>query len=293
MDRPGAVIAVENHSAAYEAGRHSDSMSGRGLNQDGTIAREGALSCVPEAFAAVVDASRAQITEMFGSTRLHSAYLYGSIPRGAAVPGVSDLDLLLALRDEPTEADRADAKTIEAALDRSCAQINGVGILLSGVRALLSELERHDGGFFVACLCTPLLGNDLAEQLPRYRPTSLLARETNGDLPLVLPRWRARAAEAATDADRKTLSRVVGRRIVRTGFTLIMPRWGGWTSDLSESAELFGHYYPDRVEQMRVAAATGRTPSANPAVLSMLIDHLGPWLAAEYTTVHGEKAPRP
>ena len=31
---------------------------------------------------------------------LHSAYLYGSIPRGTAVPGVSDLDVLLALHGE-------------------------------------------------------------------------------------------------------------------------------------------------------------------------------------------------
>ncbi|MFJ8858139.1 nucleotidyltransferase [Streptomyces sp. NPDC102451] len=268
-------------------------MSGIGLAHDGTIAREGALSRVPEAFAPVVVASRARITETFGSTRLHSAYLYGSIPRGTAVPGVADLDLLLALRHEPTETDRADARTIETALDRRFAQINGVGILLSGTRTLLSELERHDGGFFVACLCTPLLGNDLAGQLPRYRPTSLLARETNGDLPLVLPRWRARAVEATTEADRKALSRAVGRRIVRTAFTLIMPRWGGWTSDLEESAELFGRYYPEHVEQMRVAAATGRRPSADPAVISMLVDRLGPWLAAEYMAVHGEKAPRP
>ena len=29
------------------------------------------------------------------------------------------------------------------------------------------------------------------------------------------------------------------------------------------------------------------------AVLTTLIDDLGPWLAAEYTAVHGEKAPRP
>ncbi|WP_326647396.1 MULTISPECIES: nucleotidyltransferase domain-containing protein [unclassified Streptomyces] len=268
-------------------------MSERGLEKDGTIAREGVLNRVQEAFAPVVDAARAQIAEMFDSTRLHSAYLYGSIPRGDAIPGVSDLDLFLALRHKPTEADRAAANTIEAALDRSFAEIDDVGILLSSTRTLLSELERHDGGFFVACLCTPLLGSDLAEQLPRYRPTPLLARETNGDLSLALPRWRTRAAEAATDADRRTLSRLAARKIVRTGFTLIMPRWGGWTSDLSESAELFGRYYPERVEQMRVAAATGRTPSADPALLSMLIDHLGPWLSAEYTAVHGEKAPRP
>jgi uncharacterized protein len=143
------------------------------------------------------------------------------------------------------------------------------------------------------CLCTPLLGPDLAERLPRYRPAALLARETNGDLARVLPHWRAKAAQATTDTDRRTPSRLVGRRIVRTGFTLIMPRWGGWTSDLDQSAELFGRYHPERVEQMRVAASLGRAPSPDPAVLGMLINDLGPWLAAPYTAVHGEKAPRP
>jgi hypothetical protein len=72
-----------------------------------------------------------------------------------------------------------------------------------------------------------------------------------------------------------------------------MPRWGGWTSDLDRSAELFAHYYPERAGQMRRAAAIARTPSADPAVLTTLIDDLGPWLAAEYTAVHGAKAPRP
>jgi uncharacterized protein len=72
-----------------------------------------------------------------------------------------------------------------------------------------------------------------------------------------------------------------------------MPRWGGWTSDLDESAELFGRYYPEHADQMRIAATISRTPTADPAVLSTLIDGLGPWLAAEYTAVHGEKTPRP
>ncbi|MET9474336.1 hypothetical protein ACFYWN_02020 [Streptomyces sp. NPDC002917] len=44
---------------------------------------------------------------------------------------------------------------------------------------------------------------------------------------------------------------------------------------------------------MRVAAATGGTPSTDPAVLTMLIDDLAPWPAADYIAVHGEKAPRP
>ncbi len=44
---------------------------------------------------------------------------------------------------------------------------------------------------------------------------------------------------------------------------------------------------------MRTAAAIARTPTADPDALDMLLDELGPWLAAEYLAVHGPKAPRP
>ncbi|MFJ1593256.1 nucleotidyltransferase [Kitasatospora albolonga] len=271
-------------------------MNEKGLTEDGTIAREGALDRVPEAFAPVVADARARITTAFADgrrQRLHSAYVYGSIPRGTAVPGRSDLDLLLALHGEPTDADRADADRMAAGLDGAHPAIDTAGILLVRARTVLSERERHDLGFFVACLCTPLLGPDLAAALPRYRPTPLLARETNGDLALVLPRWRARAADGRTDADRTRLCRGVARRLVRTGFTLVMPRWGGWTSDLERSAEVFGRYYPEHAHRMRTTATAALAPSPDPALLRLFLDDLGPWLAAEYTAVHGEKAPRP
>jgi predicted nucleotidyltransferase len=267
-------------------------MCAAGLDQDGFIAREGAIVRVPQAFAPVVDAARAAIRDSFGPHRLHSAYLYGSVPRGTAVPGVSDLDLLLALHHEPTAADRSGAAILEDTLGTRFPQIIGAGIGLVSKAAVLSELERHDLGWFVACLCTPLIGADLASQLPRYRPTSLLARETNGDLGDWLPRWRDRLAEASTAEGRRALSRGIARRIVRTGFTLVMPRWGGWTSDLGESSAVFGRYYPERREQMRVAAAAARTPTSDVPVLRMLIDDLGPWLAAEYFAVHGPKTSR-
>jgi uncharacterized protein len=265
---------------------------GTGLDQDGYIAREGDLARVPAAFVPVVGAAKAAIRSAFGPDRLHSAYLYGSVPRGTAVPGVSDLDVLLALHDEPGDTDRATAGGLENALDARFPQVNGAGLGLASTATLLSDIERYDLGWFVACLCTPLIGEDLAAQLPRYRPTSLLARETNGDLDDLLPRWRDRLGAAGTDASLRTLSRAVSRKLVRTGFTLVMPRWGGWTSDLGESAAVFGSYYPARLDQMQLAAAVARTPTADRSLLSTLVNDLGPWLAAEYVAVHGRKTPR-
>ncbi|TQE17051.1 nucleotidyltransferase domain-containing protein [Streptomyces ipomoeae] len=278
--------------------------SRRGLDSRGFIEREGSPGRVPAAFRAVVAAARDQVLHLFGA-RLHSAYLYGSIPRGTARPGRSDLDLLVVLREEPTEADRAEVRALDEALDKEFPQIDGAGTLLVSRGQVLSEAERYDLGWFLACLCTPLLGEDLAEDLPRYRPDSLLARETNGDLALHLPRWRERIDEAASDDVRRSLVRGCSRRLVRTGFTLVMPRWNGWTSDLHEMAEVFGRYYPERAAQMRAAAVaayeprarpqaeTGADPGSHAALLRSYVDDLGPWLAEEYARVHGVKAPRP
>ncbi|WP_460107044.1 nucleotidyltransferase [Streptomyces sp. YKOK-J1] len=270
-----------------------DTVHRPGLDAQGYLVREGSLARVPDAFRPVVDAVRDRLPGLLG-TRLHSAYLYGSVPRGTARVGRSDLDLLLALREEPADADREAVRAFGEALDDEFRQIDGVGTLLYGRARLLSDLERHDLGWFVACLCTPLLGDDLAAHLPRYRPDSLLARETNGDLALLLPRWRERIERAAdTEEARRPLVRFMSRHLVRTGFTLVMPCWRGWTSDLREMAAAFGAHRPERAAQMLRAAEYGYEPLGDPGVLRSYVDDLGPWLAAEYARVHGVKAPRP
>ncbi|WP_051839110.1 nucleotidyltransferase domain-containing protein [Streptomyces sp. NRRL F-5126] len=278
---------------AGAAGHADGDADGKGLDADGRIAREGSLDRVQPPFAPVVDDARRRVRAAYGA-RLHSAYLYGSIPRGTARPGRSDLDLLIALHARPTETDEKAARALESDLDAAHEVIDGAGILLYGTETLLSEAERYDMGWFVACLCTPLIGDDLAARLPRYRPDPLLARETNGSLDLRLPRWRRQNAAAAGDpAERARLSRAYARHLVRTAFTLVMPRWGGWTSDLTRSAEIFARYYPARGDQLRAAAAVALAPVTDPAVLAEYADDLGPWLAAEYARVHGRRTPRP
>ncbi|MGY4983612.1 nucleotidyltransferase domain-containing protein [Streptomyces sp. 900105755] len=271
----------------------SEEVASRGLDPLGFIEREGSHARVPRVFRPVVAAARDRLPDVFGA-RLDSAYLYGSIPRGTARVGRSDLDLLVVLSEEPTGADRDAARLLGEAVDKEFPEIDGVGTLLYSRARVLSEPERYDIGWFVACLCTPLLGEDLAEFLPRYRPDSLLARETNGDLARYLPRWRERiAATDGTEGALRPLVRFMSRHLVRTGFTLVMPRWNGWTSDLREMAEAFAGYYPERAEQLRRAAVLGYEPVGDRALLLSYVDDLGPWLADEYARVHGVKAPQP
>jgi uncharacterized protein len=135
--------------------------------------------------------------------------------------------------------------------------------------------------------CTPLLGADVAPKLPRYRPTRRLARDTNGDIAVFLDRTRGNLDRGG---DTRRLCRSVTRKLVRTGFTLVMPRWGGWTSELSDMAEVFGRYYPAQAQAMAGAAVLARSPAGDGAVLTGLIDGLGGWLAQEFGRTIGVKA---
>jgi len=62
-------------------------MHTEGLDTEGYIAREGSLSRIQPEFTAVVDRARMLIADTFDAVRMHSAYLYGSIPRGTATLG--------------------------------------------------------------------------------------------------------------------------------------------------------------------------------------------------------------
>lgn len=271
----------------------AETFPSRGLDALGFIEREGSHARVPHVFRPVVAAARDRLLDVFGA-RLDSAYLYGSIPRGTARVGRSDLDLVAVLRAEPAGADRDAARALGEALDKEFPEIDGAGTLLYSRARVLDERERYDTGWFVACQCTPLLGEDLAEFLPRYRPDSLLARETNGDLARHLPRWRQRIAAAGDREEAlRPLVRFMSRHLVRTGFTLVMPRWNGWTSDLRDMAAAFAEYYPERAGQLYRAAGSGYEPVGDRTVLRSYVDDLGPWLADEYARVHGVKAPRP
>jgi hypothetical protein len=133
---------------------------------------------VPAAFAPVVAAARAQLAGTFG-TRLHSAYLYGSIPRGTAVGGVSDLDLLAVLTGQPADADRGAARAIETALDAAFAQIDGVGLVLA-VRAARSASGNDTTAASSSPACAPRCSAAtwLASCLAIARPGSWPGRRT-------------------------------------------------------------------------------------------------------------------
>lgn len=203
-----------------------------GVDARGFVVREGDLARVQPELAAVVAGFEAAARGTFGANDLHSLYLYGSIPRGTARLGHSDLDGQILLTREPTEDDRALVRRIEADLGRAHPEVSHVGILLDSVDALTDPADRHDGGFHLRVLCTPLWGPDAGELVDPHRVDLDLVRGVQTGWRAAIMRLRDHAHEGPRANDEvKDLCRATGRRLARVAFSWVAPRWGGWTSD--------------------------------------------------------------
>lgn len=106
----------DHDKAAHDKAATSFEDLDNGLDDRGRIRREGNLSRVDAAFMPLLSDTESALNDLLGR-RLHSIYLYGSVPCGTAAVGVSDLDVEVVLRDEPTDRERADIKCLGAALD--------------------------------------------------------------------------------------------------------------------------------------------------------------------------------
>jgi hypothetical protein len=276
--RIGAMASSANLDSRLALAMHEDD---RDLDDDGFIRPEVSLAWVSARYAPVTGQTVKVVRQHLGP-RLHSLYLCGSIVKGTAVPHRSDLDALAALHGAPTDADHTAARLAAAEIGAAFPFLADVSIGLWSAEAILSEDERYDMGFFVKCLCVCVDGVDLGARLPRYTPSLALARGTNGNIGQLVADRRARLAALDDPAGIRFICRGIMRKLLHTAFTLVMPRYGVWTSDLDRSAALFGRYYPTWRAAMEIVLRLAREPSGDKAVVLAILDTTGAWLVGEY-----------
>jgi predicted nucleotidyltransferase len=246
------------------------------LDAEGYIRPEADLANVQPEYRGLPDAAAGLLTAQFGA-RLHSAYLYGSIVRGNAVPGRSDVDALAVLLAAPDDEDRARADRVERALVERFPVLFSAGVGLTHLKEVRSPAQRYGLQVFLRELAVCVWGEDLRPSLPRTRPSAALAAGFHDDAHVVLARARQTLA-TSTDAEvvRRTC-RMASRRMVQVAFAVVMAREGGWATVLEEQAAAVGAAFPHWAEAARRAAEQGRRPVADAEVVRELLDGFGRW----------------
>ncbi len=200
---------------------------------------------------------------------LDGIYLYGSVARGEAVPGVSDLDVTLILRHRPAPRDTSMLEALRLALAARHPEVSKIDFNIGTRIDALAPRHLHSWGYWLKHHCRCIWGNDLSRCFTPFPPSRTIALAINGDAVEVLERQareieqlREQPPDAATIVRRQ---REAARKLIRATSVLRAEHEPSWPQTLEQHAALFLRRYPAMREQIdffMVHAGPGGEPDA-------------------------------
>ena len=163
------------------------------------------------AFRPLLDDLRRTLARPPFERAVHSVYLYGSVARGEAITGRSDLDLTLVLRDPPSPELAAQLETARLALQARHPEVSKIDFDIGHLDQARDPANRDSWGYWLKHRCRCLWGEDLASDLPPLRPAKAIALALNGDYAQVLEDGKRLAGDPGA------LPGAVSRAAPRTG----------------------------------------------------------------------------
>jgi len=211
------------------------------IDNEGFLVNPASFEKIQEKWKPVIESYIETCKNIYGND-LVSVYLRGSVAKGQAIEGVSDLDGFVVLRSDYGEISDKDFFFHRDKIQKSFPFINGFDFSEYSKSAIESEGLLLSQSLYVfgneVDVPQTKLSKDIAWHAPNFekRHNKLLSflEEKNPSQSRV-----------------KSLTEWLGKGILRTGLEILIERSGKYSRDLYPCYQLFSEYYPDKEPQMR------------------------------------------
>tara|TARA_B100000745_G_scaffold58094_2_gene34452 strand:- start:13273 stop:14073 length:801 start_codon:yes stop_codon:yes gene_type:complete len=212
---------------------------------------------------------------------LHSVYIRGSVAKGEAIDNISDIDSFAVVTLPYDDIDTSWSKDFVREMTTQFPFI--VGVEIGAIP--LEELEDHKGDrIMIKTQSICVYGENLAETLPSLKPGIETAQHIKG-IEREINKTKEWLQEDHTDEEIKRRCTWIMKRIIRSGFELVMERSQKYTRDLYPCYEGFSEYYPEKKEEMYEILKLAIEPISDKKKIVMILDNLVAWLVEEISKV--------
>ncbi|MFS1442282.1 MULTISPECIES: nucleotidyltransferase domain-containing protein [unclassified Vibrio] len=220
----------------------------RGLDKDGFIENLYSPKNIAPEFQGVVNAFIDSLLSELPE-QIYGIYLYGSVPRGTAIVGRSDLDVSIVLTTPIGPKERRVFKHLSDTIPEAYPQVSKLDIDPGFLRDVLQPTEKYHWHFWLKHCCCCIWGKDLSTEFPLYKPSIEIAQALNGDLPTFLEQMSL-SFKTMADGD---IAKVIGKKLVRAAYYFVAEKDGSWYTDLSQCASVAKRYYPNQSDDIELA----------------------------------------
>jgi hypothetical protein len=247
------------------------------IDADGFIQNDAAPQKILPPYSRLVADVRDVYLEHLGR-RAHSVYVRGTVARGLAVEGVSDLDSFALVRCAPESPDLSWTGALAERLLTQHPYVSGIelGCVDSDEIASTERFSELDLLMVTQTAC--IWGEDVIPYLPSYKPGILVA---NSDISQIKPDIEEAILGLDTDSGTQSARywcRRIAKNIVRAGFSLTILQNRSYTRDLYPCYRAFAKRYPKQESRMRRAVEYGLDPSSDAEEVKVFLSDFGGWM---------------
>jgi hypothetical protein len=243
------------------------------VDEHGNLISDAAFDKIVSPWREAVDYARQLEVQRLGD-RLHSLYLRGSVPRGSALLGRSDLDLFAVLFDDNSAAPTTPPR-FDDFLSRFpfVASIESSHITLANVHG-----PFHYYRFVMKVSAVCIHGEDLLPQIQPYTTDAPIAEEWFRIFPHLVDQFVFDFKESSNDDTKKRLCHDIMKAFLRAGMLLVMRRQRAYTRDLYPSYQCFSKYYPAQEPAMRRCLDLAVNPESDGPRLLPFVTDFAKWM---------------
>ena len=174
---------------------------------------------------------------------IHSIYLRGSVPKGTAIKNISDIDLIIVTEKEVTDTDWKEVSSKE--ICKLYPYVRGIEFHLETTEYLSTHKSEQ---FLLQTQSIKVFGRDFDFPQASFK----LGRESYGHIFFIEKDIQDFYEEFPEESNEDAIDTCewITKRIVRTGFEIVMRRENLYTRDLYPCYKSFIKYYPESKEKM-------------------------------------------
>lgn len=215
-----------------------------GTDDAGYVINQTSIRHVQPEFESVLFKAIELVKEAFDD-QLHSIYLYGSIGRGTAVAGQSDLDLTVLVHED------VDATELVEQTERLLTQhpeVIKIDYDIGRLDVALNPANRFEWGFWLRHLCTCVDGEDVSTRFLRMKPDARVSEALNQDLVSSIEAAKSKLLRGQMSHLEK---RSIVKRVIRGWYLTINVKDESFATTVDECLKILRLYYPgdQRIEK--------------------------------------------
>jgi predicted nucleotidyltransferase len=249
-------------------------------DKDGFIINESSLDKIKSPWReAVEEIKQAYLDNTKDS--LKSIYVRGSVAKGEAIEGISDIDTLAVITKD---IDKSWIKPIRKTLDTKFTFSTGVDFTFLQYDELLNSDSLADYKFLIKTQSVCIYGDDISDEIENFKVDIKTANILVKNLKIVFENTIKGIIDNPDKEDIREWCSWVMKRILRAGFVLVMDKEQVFTRDLYPCYEIFAKYYAHQASKMYTALELAINPIDDVETIVSFIEDFGFWLEAEVET---------